>query len=151
MDEAAAPPKSAALEMKAASGGVGGNRLARADAVNLPQAAPVAAQWQVASGVLQRSLDHGVTWQTSLRSDRPLLCFAARDNEIWAGGKAGALFHSADAGANWTQVNPSADSHSLGADVTHIATRSPAKIILATSNDESWITLDGGKSWVETK
>jgi hypothetical protein len=146
MDEAAAPPKST-------GGGVGRasavNLRSRTDAVNLLQAAPVPAQWQVAAGALQRSLDRGATWQTSLRPDHPLLCFAALGNEIWAGGKAGALFHSADGGANWTQINPSADGRSLSADITRIETRSPTEIVLATSSGESWTTLDGGKSWVK--
>jgi hypothetical protein len=146
MDEAAAPPKSAELETKAA---FGGNLRSREDAVNLLQDATIAAQWQVASGALQRSLDHGATWQTGLRSDRPLLCFAARGNEIWAGGKAGALFHSADGGANWTQVNPSADGRALSADVTRIEVRSSTEIVLSTSGSESWTTLDGGKTWIK--
>jgi photosynthesis system II assembly factor YCF48-like protein/putative zinc finger protein len=146
MDEAAAPPKSAPMEMKGASAV---NRLARADAVSLRQAATIAAQWEISSGALQRSLDRGVTWQTSLRSERPLLCFAARANEVWAGGKAGVLFHSADGGANWTQVNPSADGRALGADVTRIEARSPTEIVLSTSSSESWTTLDGGKTWAK--
>jgi hypothetical protein len=146
MDEAAAPPKSAGMEMKKASAA---NLRSRADAVNLLQDATVAAQWQVASGALQRSLDRGATWQTSLRPDRPLLCFAALGSEIWAGGKAGALFHSADGGANWTQVNPSADGRSLAADITRIETRSSTEIVLATSSGESWTTVDSGKSWVK--
>jgi hypothetical protein len=146
MDEAAAPPKSA-------GGGVGGasaaNLRARTDAVNMLQVLTVAAQWQVTAGVLQRSLDRGATWQTSLRPERPLLCFAALGNEIWAGGKAGSLFHSADGGANWTQINPSADGRSLSADITRIEARSATEIILATSSGESWTTVDGGKSWVK--
>ena len=148
-DEAAAPPKSAGLEMKAVSGGNAGNLRSRAEAVNLPQAATVAAQWALSSGALQRSLDHGATWQTSLRSDRPLLCFAAHDSEIWAGGKAGALFHSADGGANWAQVNSAADGRALSADVTHVEARSATEIVLSISSGESWTTLDGGKSWVK--
>ena len=145
-DEAAAPPKSAGMEMKKASAA---NLRSRADAVNLLQDATVAAQWQVASGALQRSLDRGATWQTSLRSERPLLCFAALGNDIWAGGKAGTLFHSTDGGATWTQINPSADGRSLSADVTRIEARSATEIILATSRGESWTTVDGGKSWVK--
>ncbi|MGB9073779.1 MAG: YCF48-related protein [Terriglobales bacterium] len=148
-DEAAAPPKSAGLEMKAVSGGNAGNLRSRAEAVNLPQAATVAAQWTLSSGALQRSLDHGATWQTSLRADRPLLCFAARGSEIWAGGKAGALVHSADGGTTWTQVNPAADGRALSADVTHIEARSATEIVLSTNSGESWTTLDGGKSWVK--
>jgi len=149
MDEAAAPPKSARLEMKTASGGNAGNLRSRADAFNLPQAATVAAQWTLSSGALLRSLDHGATWQTSLRSDRPLLCFAAHGSEIWAGGKAGALVHSADGGTTWTQVNPAVDGQSLSADVTHIEARSSTEVVLAVSSGESWATLDGGKSWVK--
>jgi hypothetical protein len=150
-DEAATPSGSGSAIGSGSGGGTGSsatNRLARAEALNL-QATAVAAQWQVASGALERSLDHGATWQTSLRSDRPLLCFAARDNDVWAGGKAGALFHSADGGSNWTQVNPSAEGRALNADVTRIEARGPTEIVLSTSSGESWTTLDGGKSWVK--
>jgi hypothetical protein len=113
------------------------------------QLVAIGANWRVEGGALKRSLDNGGTWQELLGAKHRLLCFAARGAEIWAGGKAGALFHSSDGGANWTPVNASAEGRSLSADVTHIEARSVTEIVLSTSSTESWTTLDGGKSWVK--
>jgi hypothetical protein len=116
---------------------------------NVAQLVALGTNWRVEGGALKRSLDNGGTWQELLGAKHRLICYAARGNEIWAGGKAGALFHSADGGANWTQFNPSADGRALSADVTRIEARSSTEIVLSTSSGESWTTLDGGKSWVK--
>ena len=78
------------------------------------------AMWAIAAGVLQRSVDAGQTWQITLRADRPLLAYASRDKDVWAGGEAGALFHSADGGATWTQLQPSIKGQTLSSDITQI-------------------------------
>src|ERR1017187_2928218 len=52
--------------------------------------------WVITGGVLQRSPDSGQSWQDALRADRPLLCYASHDEDVWAGGLAGTLFHPAD-------------------------------------------------------
>ena len=77
-------------------------------------------RWGIEAGGLQRSLDGGQTWQIALRSDHPLLSYASRGTDVWAGGKAGALFHSSDAGLTWTQVQPSIHDEALRADITQI-------------------------------
>jgi hypothetical protein len=104
-------------------------------------------QWTVAAGTLRRSLDDAVTWQTALPGDNHLLCYAAQGNNVWAGGKAGALYHSMDTGNTWTSLHPSFRDRSLAADVSHIEVRGPDEIILSTSNGESWTTSDNGKTW----
>lgn len=116
---------------------------------NVAQLAVIGADWRVEGGALKRSLDNGGTWQELLGAKHRLICFAARGSDIWAGGKAGALFHSADGGANWAPVVASADGRALSADVTRIEARSATEIVLSTSSGESWATLDGGKSWVK--
>jgi photosystem II stability/assembly factor-like uncharacterized protein len=103
--------------------------------------------WTIADGVLQRSLDSGQTWQNALRADHPLLCYASRGEDVWAGGQAGTLFHSADSGITWTQVQPSIKTQQLSSDVTHIDVRGPAEIVVSTSNNEIWSSADGGKTW----
>src|ERR1035437_8026798 len=45
--------------------------------------------WVITGGVLQRSPDSGQSWQDALRADRPLLCYASHDEDVWAGGLAG--------------------------------------------------------------
>ena len=76
-------------------------------------------------------------------------CYAASGNDIWAGGSGGSLFHSPDAGVTWSQVHPSAQQQTLSDDVTHIEIHSPTQVILLTSNNQSWSTMDGGKTWAK--
>ena len=81
--------------------------------------------WAITAGVLQRSLDSGQSWQEALRADHPLLCYASHDQDVWAGGQAGTLFHSADSGVTWLQVQPSINTLLLTSDITHIDVRGP--------------------------
>ncbi len=108
--------------------------------------------WTIAGGVLQRSADSGQSWQNAVRADHPLLCYASHDDDVWAGGQAGTLFHSADGGATWVQVQPSIKGQALTSDITHIHVRSrdvrsPAEIEISTSNNELWSSADGGRTW----
>jgi photosystem II stability/assembly factor-like uncharacterized protein len=120
-----------------------------ADQGGFAQSAEYPAQWAIHGNELQRSLDAGVAWQTVLHSDRPLLCYAAGGNDIWAGGKAGSLFHSANGGVTWDQVHPSSQEQTLADDVTHIDIYSPSQLVLSTSSHQSWSTADGGKTWAK--
>ena len=104
------------------------------------------AKWALSSGMLRRSLDGGVTWQTSFADGR-LLCYAPRGNEIWAGGKSGLLFHSTDNGATWTQVHASIGDQSLTDDVTRLEFRGASTLVLSTGNGGTWTSSDGGKTW----
>jgi hypothetical protein len=115
--------------------------------------------WAITAGGLQRSLDGGQSWQNALRADHPLLCYASHDEDVWTGGQSGALFHSANSGVTWVQVQPSIKAQPLSSDVTHIDmrgdmrgdvrgdVRGPAEIVVSTSNNEIWSSADGGKTW----
>ncbi len=106
--------------------------------------------WAITAGVLQRSLDNGQSWQGALHTDHPLQCYASHGAEVWTGGNAGTLFHSADSGATWVQVQASVKGWSLSSDITHIDIgdqSGPAKIVLSTANNEVWSTIDNGKTW----
>jgi hypothetical protein len=111
--------------------------------------------WAITGGVLQRSLDSGQSWQDALHADHPLLCYASHDADVWTGGRVGTLFHSADGGVTWAQVQPSVKARQLSSDITHIEVRGesrddarpPAEILLSTSNSETWSSADGGKTW----
>jgi len=132
------------------------------------------AMWAIAAGVLQRSVDAGQTWQITLHSDRPLLTYASRDQDVWAGGEAGALFHSADSGATWTQVQASVKGQTLSSDITQIdisnsdvsnsdvsnndflngknndklyRRQNLEHIVVSTGSHEVWRSADGGKTW----
>jgi hypothetical protein len=116
----------------------------------------------ITEGVLQRSRDSGQSWQEALRTDHRLLCYASHDEDVWAGGQAGTLFHSADGGVTWAQVQPSIKNRQLSADITQIDFRNidshnndlrsddmrrPAEIVVSTSNNEIWSSSDGGNTW----
>ena len=129
--------------------------------------------WTIAGGVLQRSLDSGQSWQDALHADHPLLCYASHNEDVWTGGQAGTLFHSANSGVTWVRVEPSIKARQLSSDITHIEVRNtalrnddlsgesygnvrveprgnargPAEILLSTSNNEIWSSVDGGKTW----
>jgi hypothetical protein len=105
------------------------------------------ASWTITAGALQRSMDNGQSWQNSLHVDHPLLCYAAHDNDVWTGGQAGTLFHSADNGVTWVQVQPSAKGQQLSSDVTHVDLRGAAEIVVSTKNNGIWSSEDGGKIW----
>jgi Putative zinc-finger len=105
------------------------------------------ATWAITAGVLERSLDSGQSWQETLRADHPLLCYANLGQDIWAGGQAGTIFHSADSGVTWLQVRPSIKALPLSSDITHIDVRGPAEVVISTSNHEVWSSADGGKTW----
>ena len=105
------------------------------------------AQWSLAQGKLQRSVDAGTTWQIALQLEHPLLSFGARGSDVWAGGQSGTLFHSSDGGTTWSIVQPSTNTGPLAADIVAIEIRGPADVSLSTSTNESWTTSNGGKTW----
>jgi len=105
------------------------------------------ASWTIAGGVLQRSIDSGQSWQTAARADHPLLCYANRGQEIWAGGQAGTLLHSTDGGTTWSAVGVSFKGQPLSSDITHVEMSGLSGIVLATGDHESWNSTDSGKSW----
>jgi hypothetical protein len=118
--------------------------------------------WTITAGVLQRSLDGGQSWQDALHAVHPLLCYASHDEDVWTGGQAGTLLHSANGGVTWVQVQPSIKARQLTSDITHIELRNddlrgnlrdgmpgPAEILLSTRNNETWRSADDGKTWAK--
>ena len=105
------------------------------------------AQWAIRGDEVQQSLDAGAHWKTVFQPHRPLLCVAAGNVDVWVGGKAGDLFHSANSGVTWNQVHPSVHDQTLTDDITHIDVSGPTQVTFFTSKNESWSTTDGGKTW----
>ena len=125
----------------------------RAAAQPVPALARVVAvpvwQWSLSpQGVVQRSVDNGKTWQpVSVAAGSAFRAISSLLNHVWAGGKAGLLYHSADAGQHWVQVVPSRGDEKLHDDVTEIQIVDPQHIVLTTSDSETWVTADGGQTW----
>ena len=124
------------------------SQVAGANTVQMLQKAQIQPQWAVRGDELQRSLDSGAHWATVFHQGA-LLCVGAASNHVWAGGRNGELFHSADSGTTWTQVHPSAAGQALTDDVTHVEVSSPNQILLSTTKGESWSTNDAGKTWAK--
>ncbi len=119
-----------------------------------PQAAAAALssvqpQWKLsADGALQRSLNSGRTWQNVAIANQPSFRFvSALGPEVWAGGNAGVLYHSADSGQNWTRIEPAVSGQKLTADITHIEFSDALNGSVTAANGEVWTTADGGQSW----
>jgi len=106
-------------------------------------------QWALSSeGMVQRSADHGATWQVvPVAKGITFRAISSTANHVWVGGSAGMLYHSADSGQHWTQISPSVAGESLQADITHIQFADPLHGTVTTSNAEVWGTADGGRSW----
>ncbi|SRR5579872_2848819 len=71
----------------------------------------------------------------------------ALGSEVWAGGSAGALYHSADAGSHWTRILPSAAGTNLSGDVVSLEFSDPQHGRITTSTPETWTTADEGQTW----
>ncbi len=67
--------------------------------------------------------------------------------EVWAGGSAGALYHTSDAGATWTRVLPSENGAAISGDVVSIQFSDVRNGSITTSTAETWVTRDGGQNW----
>jgi Photosynthesis system II assembly factor YCF48/Putative zinc-finger len=158
------------VRAKPAPQGIGGNGLQKAEAPAGPGTAMLQARnvmsksaakltssaspalahsatWAITTGVLQRSPDGGQSWQEALRADHLLLCYASRNQDVWAGGQSGTLFHSANSGVTWLRVQPSIKDLPLTSDITHIDVRGPAEVVISTSNREIWSSADSGNTW----
>ena len=72
---------------------------------------------------------------------------ASNGPDVWAGTAGGFLYHSADAGGQWTRIVPSASGISLTGDIVSLEFVDPQHGRVVTSNAEAWTTSDGGQSW----
>jgi hypothetical protein len=109
----------------------------------------VVPQWKLSTkGAVQRSVDSGRTWQNiTIAGQSVFRVVSALGPQVWAGGNAGVLYHSADSGANWTRIEPAAFGQKFTADITHIQFADALNGTVSASNGEVWATSDGGRSW----
>ncbi|MGA8152691.1 MAG: YCF48-related protein [Terriglobales bacterium] len=140
---AAGGPMAAKASASAALNATGANKMALTAS---PRLSP---RWTLsADGTLQRSLDSGRTWETvHVPSEVSFRALAADGLEIWVGGAKGALYHSSNAGQDWTQVQPSAKGEVLSDDITRVEFTDRLHGTVATSGQQKWVTTDAGQSW----
>lgn len=75
------------------------------------------------------------------------LSVSSNSAEVWAGGSAGALYHTLDGGQFWVRVLPSADGVNLTGDVVGIQFPDARNGSVTTSTAEVWTTNDAGQTW----
>jgi hypothetical protein len=75
------------------------------------------------------------------------LSVSSNSAEVWAGGSGGALYHTVDAGNNWTRVLPSGAGLLLTGDILSVRFSDPQNGTVTTSTAEVWSTLDDGQTW----
>ena len=130
--------------------------------------------WRVDSGILQRSLDQGNTWQKvdvngrtanapqtihgsakevvgdSVKKEVLAPVFSAvasNGSDIWAGASGGLLYHSTDNGWHWIRVVPSLAGARLSGDIVSLQFFDPQHGRVVTAVPEVWSTDDGGQTW----
>jgi hypothetical protein len=72
---------------------------------------------------------------------------AATGSEVWAGGSAGSLYHSIDAGNHWTRVAAVSSGAILTGDIISLEFPDLQHGTLSTSTSEVWTTSDDGQTW----
>lgn len=72
---------------------------------------------------------------------------AANGSNVWAGGSAGALFHSTDAGNTWTRIVPTSSGATLTGDIVSLEFPESQHGKISTSTSENWTTSDAGQTW----
>jgi hypothetical protein len=152
------PPQGFAQEEKTSrgamkssgAGAVSSNRfgaMARAASARRDMPAGPGFLWTIASsqqrGIVQRSRDGGATWETVPLNDQiSFRAVVSTGSDVWAGGSAGALFHSTDAGIHWERVPIDATGSIL-----EIRTRNGAEVAVTTDAHERWLSEDNGRTW----
>lgn len=110
---------------------------------------PASAQWSIsASGEVQRSEDSGKTWEDVKVADGVTFrVITDVDRDLWAGGSAGALYHSSDGGVIWNRVAVTSEGNPVTEAIVGIQAPSPLRVVVALASGQQWITDDGGQRW----
>jgi hypothetical protein len=138
---AAAPEKPANVEGLQRFEGLSGRSMANAYTDSIT---PL---WKVLGGKLVKSSGLG-QWQDAYPgASFQFSIVNARGNEIWAGGTNASVIHSRDGGATW-EVPRLGDSAS-GSVLSILVSGNTIQI--KTSDNQSWSSSDGGKTWASSQ
>ena len=102
--------------------------------------------WKVAGGKLMKS-SAPAQWEDAYPVASSAMEFSvvnARGNDVWAGGSHASLIHSRDGGQTWETVK--LGDNASGTIISIIA--GTMSVQVKTSDNQSWASSDGGKSWV---
>jgi photosystem II stability/assembly factor-like uncharacterized protein len=105
--------------------------------------------WNVSpEGKVQRSQDGSKTFQSvEVARGIKFQAIAASGDDVWAAGADGALFHSSDAGASWTQVAIAADGTTVNEAISAIQLHDSQHLAVTTASGSVWASEDGGQHW----
>lgn len=109
--------------------------------------APAASGANRASTSIVQSMRQGGEEKVKTQPGPVFRAVSALGAEVWAGGSAAMLYHSADSGAHWVRVLPSSSGAVLAGDITSIEFSDAQDGKIATSVGEVWITADDGQTW----
>jgi hypothetical protein len=110
--------------------------------------APAATQSQNQTTTVSKSQALGQQLAAASAVSIPVFrAISAAGLEVWAGGSAGVLYHSADGGQQWTRVVLSASGIPLTGDIVGIAFNDSQHGQITTSTHELWTTSDAGQTW----
>ena len=101
--------------------------------------------WKVVDGKLMKSSGQA-QWEDAYPVASSTMEFSfvnARGNDVWAGGSHASLIHSRDGGQTWETIK--LGDNASGTIVSIIA--GTMSVQVKTSDNQSWSSTDGGKSW----
>ncbi len=107
-------------------------------------------RWTLSDGRLRRSTDAGHSWEdVPVDQNANFRALSVMGDELWVGGRQGALYHSPDNGIHWVRVVPSSGNESLQEDVVRLefADADHGKVITPNSQ---WRTNNCGATWEKT-
>ncbi len=103
-------------------------------------------------GSVEKSLDGGRTWQRVPVADGVTFRVVyASGRDVWAGGAAGAFFHSNDRGEHWSAVPLVMGNGAATGDIVSIQFADAAHGVVSASSGQSWTTSDGGQHWQQAQ
>jgi hypothetical protein len=137
------------MQRGAFSGAVGTLAKSQASVAQTYKLDAASRRWRVSpEGAVQLSTDSGSTWQTLPVDGNPVFrAVTGIGNEVWAGGEAGALYHSADSGQHWARITLIDDGKALTSDITAITFINTQFGQFSTADGQPWSTSDAGQTW----
>lgn len=101
--------------------------------------------WKIANGKLMKTSGQA-QWEDAYPIASSAMEFSvvnARGTDVWAGGSHASLIHSRDGGQTWETIK--LGDNASGTIVSIIA--GTMSVQVKTSDNQSWASTDGGKSW----
>jgi photosystem II stability/assembly factor-like uncharacterized protein len=98
------------------------------------------------AGQLERSLQPNIWMPVPIAPDTRLRVVSISGSDVWAGGDHLRLFHSADDGLTWSEVQLPAVADRAHA-IIHIRIDSPQHLTVEDDAGSTWGTIDRGATW----